>query len=138
MKSVGFTWLSDTRVETEEVKLDLHEDYIFRQLGYDVVRRALNLNFVVRNPEAVYEGVPARCVISMNEIASLEIRPRDPIMPFSEDDCFGGLAYLCDEDWCTEPFWRDGPPEDDWRWVFDFMSDLQIIVSGETASLIIR
>jgi hypothetical protein len=138
MRAIGFTWLTDTRVETDEHKLDLHEDYMFRQLSYDVARRSLNLNFVLRNSEAVYEGIPARCVISVSEVTSLEISPRDPVMPFNEDDCFSGLAFLADEEWCTEPFWRDGAPEDQWSWVFDFMSDMQIIVDGETASLIVR
>ena len=78
---------------------------------------------------------PATVSLEIREVTSLELQPRTADVPFTEDDCLDNVAFLSDEAWGQEPFVRAGAPDDDWRWVFGFMSGAAIVVAAGTATL---
>ena len=134
----GFAWVSDIEMQVGNHLLDLHGEYLFRSVTYDIARRSVTLQWARRQEDHVDPDQPGRLMLIMNGVHHFEVRPRDPELPPTEDDCLGGLSYYCDEDWCTAPFWTETAPDEDWFWVFEFMSHMQIFVGAETAVATLR
>ena len=86
----------------------------------------------------VDQSLPHGIHIEMLEIHYLKVAPRDPKMPFSEDDILDCFGYDCDEEWADGQFWQDGEPEPDWRWCFSFHSGAEIIVGGKRARVTLQ
>ena len=138
MRIRGFRWETDTVVQVGEDSYDLHDSFVLRSLAHDLAKRSVMLQWVRANEDLLAADLPSRIVLVCDGLKSFEVRPRDPDQPFSEDECFAGLGYLVDEDWCTEPFWSDDAPLEHWKWVFEFISGWEVIIDAETASMSIR
>ena len=62
--------------------------------------------------------------------------PRDPEIPFTEDDCVSSFGYWVDEDWAAGVIVVEGnqKTEPQWLTAIDFMSGAVLAVQAESAS----
>ncbi len=132
MKAINFKPVTSIELAFGEYEIDLHNVYLFTDFSYSVKSRILILKWIRGEGKYVNQNWPHYIVLRIKDVDFFEVSPRDIDMPFSEDDCLEGIAYLTDEEWCNGPFWRDAEPDDNWKWVFQFMSGMSIIVGAKS------
>jgi hypothetical protein len=131
MKAKNFKISQNIYIVTSDHELDLHNNYCFCGYAYDVDQRSLLLLWRKTKNDLVPTNDPQDITLRILLVRSLEITPRDPKLPFTEDDCLHEIGFLCEKDGPPQPFISDKTPEDSWRWVFQFMSGTSIIVDAE-------
>jgi hypothetical protein len=134
MRAENFSWKRSIYLQAGGIELDIHNNYDFRRIVYDIAERILLLEWHRGDGEWVSKALPSNIRLQMNGIYDLRISPCAPEMPFTEDDCLNSFGYDCDEEWADGQFWVDGAPEPSWRWSFLFQSGMEIQVGGESAS----
>ncbi len=135
MRAENFTWSDGIYLAVQGKELDLHNNYDFRSFAHDVESRTLSLTWHRRTGEGVDRKLPPSICIEISEVHHIKVRPRDPEMPFTEDDCLASFGYDCDENWVDGQFWVDGPVDPNWRWSFLFQSGAEIIVGADRAEV---
>jgi len=135
MRAENFSWSGSIYVEVQGQSFDLHNDYDFQSFNYKTTNRSVSLIWARGTGERVEKSQPKSICIELLEVDYLKLRPRDPEMPFTEDDCLSSFGYDCDADWADGQFWFEGKAEPDWRWSFEFQSGAEIIVGGSTAKV---
>ena len=138
MQQKNFTWSSDIYLQIGDRELDLHNDYDFLGISYDVQARSVTLSWRRGTGDWVNPGLPFQVLMTMTGVFHVRFEPRDPAMPFTEDDCLAGFGYDCDADWADGHFWTEGTPDPDWRWSFEFQSGATIVVGGEWAEVTLQ
>lgn len=133
MRAENFSWSNSIYLVVEGQEFDLHNCYDFHSFAYSIATRSVSLVWFRGTGEWVDNDLPTRLCIDIFEVNYLKIHPRDPEMPFTEDDCLSSFGYDCDEDWADGQFWVDGPAEPNWRWSFEFQSGAEIFIGGERA-----
>ena len=115
------------------LQLDLHNIYDFIGLEYLIENRTAKLIWKRGHGECIEETLPMKIEICFKNVSFLEFRPRDPEMPFSEDDCLDRAGYLLDGEWCEE----EVIPDPNWKIAFEFQSGAIIAIKAEigTASV---
>jgi hypothetical protein len=90
-----------------------------------------------RRAEWAASGAPASVTIEFREVSEFRFQPRDPALPFDEDDCVRSFGY------CTD--WSEGgviitdiaepaqTPDPKWLTAVDFMSGAVIAVQAASA-----
>lgn len=59
--------------------------------------------------------------------------PRDPEMPFTEDDCLASAGYWTDEDWCDGVMVFEGEPPPTFLRAFAFQSGAIVAIAADDA-----
>jgi len=115
------------------LELDLHNIYSFVGLEYSIENRAAKLIWLRGSGEYIKETLPKKVEVNFAGVSILEFSPRDPEMPFSEDDCLDRAGYLLDGEWCEE----EVIPDPNWKTAFEFHSGAIIAIKAEigTASI---
>jgi hypothetical protein len=114
-------------------ELDLHNDFDFRDVCYSVADRIVRLQWQRSPPEGVSTTLPSSVVIEFCGVTEFRFQPRDPALPFTEDDCMNSFGYWTDEDWAHGVMVCDQPPDPSWRTAIEFMSGAIIIVHADSA-----
>lgn len=114
-----------------ELECDLHNNYDFCGYAFKVTERALLLSWKKTSGSWAPMKNPVAVTLQVLGVRAIEIAPRDPAMPFTEDDCLSGIYFRSDEAWGREPFMSDETPDDSWQWIFEFMSGVCIGVDAE-------
>ncbi len=135
MRAVNFRVESSIYFAVDDLCFDLHNDYDFVGFSFDVAARRLALSWKLGSGEWVKAGQARALRLEIDGVTRIEVKPRDPELPFSEDNCLAALGYIRDEACGQEGFWDDAAPEPAWPWVFSFQSGLVIIVGADTAQL---
>lgn len=135
MRPSNFHVESGIYLTLEKRRFDLHNDYDFVGFSFDVSERQFSLRWKLGTGDWIRNGQPSALCLDIRGVYHLEVRPRDPDMPFSEDDCLESIGYVSEENWGQEEFWHDGPPEPSWRWVFSFQSGTAVVVGADEASV---
>ena len=68
-----------------------------------------------------------------SDVTEYRFIPRDPDLPFTEDDCLSEVGYWTDEDWCDGVFMTDDDPDQRWLTAFGFMSGAIIAIQAARA-----
>ena len=117
-------------------ELDLHNDYDFDELCYSVVERSLSLLWRRSKREGIPASLPASATIRFCGVTEFRFRPRDPDLPFTEDDCLSSFGYWTDEEWaegsvmiCDET----QTAEPGWLTAIKFMSGAIVLVQADSA-----
>ena len=133
MRAENFSWSDGIRLVVNEQEFDLHNCFDFRSFDYNVANRTASLKWCRGSGEWIDRNLAAGVRIEFFDVDYLKIRPRDPELPFTEDDCLASFGYDCDEDWTNGQFWMDGPADPTWRWSFLFQSGAEIVIGGVRA-----
>lgn len=138
-----FTLKKSIYLVAHGVEIDLHNNCDFVGLDYSIANRVLILrwlHWVTRDSSDEIE-------LEYRDVRRFEFRPRDPEMPFTEDDCLWDAGYWRDAGWpdgvssgCLESgvFSSDADPEEDWFRAFQFHSGAVVVVGAVEAHAKIR
>ena len=123
----NFKLKDKTYLAFDGLELDLHNIYSFVGLEYSIENRTVKLIWLRGSGEYIKETLPKKVEIKFEIISSFEFSPRDPEMPFDEDDCLARAGYLLDGEWCEE----EVIPDPNWKTVFEFRSGAVITIKAE-------
>ena len=117
-------------------ELDLHNNFDFVGLTYSVEERKIVLSWARSTGDWVHPETPMTLIIEFLEVSEFRFMPRDPVIPFAEDDCVNSVGYWVDEDWAqgvmmVEPHQKAEPH---WLTAIDFMSGALLAVQAEQAN----
>lgn len=120
-------------------ELDLHNNFDFQELRYSVVDRTLRLQWRRSEREGVPTTLPASVTIEFRSVSQFRFQPRDPTLPFSEDDCLSSFGYWTDEPWAKGLLIVAPAPDPDPNWLtaIEFMSGAIVVLQADTAHAII-
>jgi hypothetical protein len=122
-------------------ELDLHNNYDFVGLDYSIANRVLVLRWLRSSGDWVSLDAPSEVKLEYRDVARFEFRPRDPEMPFTEDDCLWSAGYWR-EAGCPDGiasgsdsgvFFTDAEPEEGWFRSFQFHSGAIVLVGAGEA-----
>lgn len=120
----------------DNYELDLHNDFDFKDMYYSVEDRLLKLEWCLSKGDWVKQDNPKRLSIEFKEVSEFRFMPRDPEIPFTEDDCINSIGCLTDEDWVDGVFMVEPNQENDPKWLtaIDFMSGAVIALRAKKAN----
>ena len=116
-------------------ELDLHNDFDFHALHYSLADRSLLLHWRRSPGDWLLGGTPASLCVEFREVSVFRFLPRDPALPFTEDDCVSAFGYWTDEDWAQGVLIVDPSqtPDASWSSAVSFMSGAVILVQAASA-----
>ncbi len=123
---------------SEDYELDLHNDYNFEGIHYSVVERRATLLWKRSDGDWVSHTAPISVEIEFRGVSRFQFLPRDPKIPFSEDDCLSTAGYWTDDDWCDGVFSSEKAPDPEWLRAFEFMSGATILIKADEAQATIN
>lgn len=120
----------------EGLKLDLHNNFDFKNLDYCVEKRKLVLNRLRSKQDLVSSDAPKALSVEFSEVSEFCFLPRDSELPFTEDDCVNSFGYWLDEDWTAGVIILEPKQETEYHWltVIDFMSGAVLAMQAERAN----
>ena len=120
----------DIYLEADGERFDLHNCFDFAGFAYDVSGRVLSLRWVPN--EYAPKDEHRRIVVEFHGLAHLSIEPRNPNVPFTEDDCLSLIAYASPSSPVDAlPAWDES--RTDMHLIFCFMSGLRLRVCADHA-----
>jgi len=116
-------------------ELDLHNYFDFQDLRYSVTERTLVLQWRRSQREGMPSGNPASVTIEFRGVSEFRFQPRDPAIPFTEDDCLSSFGYWTDADWADGVILCNPSqtPDPSWLIAVSFMSGAIIAVQADSA-----
>ena len=116
-------------------ELDLHNNFGFCGLHYSIENRTLSLHWRRSTGDWVAAGTPASVSVEFREVSEFRFLPRDPELPFTEDDCVGTFGYWTGEPWADRVIATDPTQTPDPRWLMaiEFRSGAIIAVQASSA-----
>ncbi len=78
---------SFSAIEVEGEHRDLHNNFSFTCLNYDILRRELSLHWVSRDADWVPSNNPQQLKMVFNSVSLFKAQEREPGCPYTEDDC---------------------------------------------------
>jgi hypothetical protein len=120
-------------------ELDLHNNFDFLGVDYSVENRTATLRWRRTRGEWVAAEAPEFLTVSFGEVSEFRFTPRDPQLPFTEDDCLNSFGYWTDEDWVDGIIVveNEKEPEAHWLTAVEFMSGAMILVQASYANAVI-
>lgn len=120
-----------------ENTLDLHNNYDFSGITYSISERRVTLTWFRSSRDGVQETEPLRVQLEFHGVSCCRFMPRDPEMPFTEDNCLSSAGYWMDADWCDGVMICDTEPEGEWLRAFDFQSGAIVAIAADEAKAIL-
>jgi hypothetical protein len=117
-----------------DYELDLHNDFDFREVHYSVSERTASLNWTRCTREWVNANNPDFVRLDFFEVSEFRFMPRDPELPFTEDDSLNTAGYWIDEEWCAGVVIPESEPDPKWFTAFEFMSGAIIALKAARAT----
>lgn len=122
-------------------ELDLHNFYNFVGLDYSIINRVLILRWLRKPQFENTKGLASEVKLVYQGVVHFEFRPRDPEMPFTEDDCLWSAGYWRAAGHPSDilfyadsgVFCSKAKPEEDWFRAFEFHSGAVVIVKAKEA-----
>lgn len=133
-----FTIKDGIYLVTGEDTLDLHNNYDFTEITYSVAERHATLTWVRSSGDWVPASEPLQLQLEFHGISSFRFMPRDPEMPFTEDNRLSSAGYWTDEDWCDGVMVCEADPETEWLRAFHFQSGATVAIEAAEAKAIVR
>src|ERR1035437_8268234 len=111
--------------------LDLHNNYSFTEIANSVAKRRATLTWVRCSEDRVPATEPLQLQLEFHGVTCYRFMPRDPAMPFSEDDCLSSAGYWTDEDWCDGVMICEADSEIEWLRAFHFQSGATVAIAAD-------
>lgn len=136
MRLENFRMASSTVLEFDGVYIDLHSNYDFCGLSYDVSDKCVVLKWK-RCSGLWAEGDIYKSVdLVFNSVQVFGVRPRCNDKPFSEDDSLGYMGYLHPDDIdVMDGFLFPEQARGNYHLIFGFESDLVVKLYSESVEL---
>ncbi len=128
---------SFSAIEVDGEHRDLHNNFIFRSLHYDISKKKLTLDWQRRSEDWVSSSDPESLKLVFTAVSLLKAQERDADSPDSEDDCLSSLGFisneLMDE---VEGYSHTTPSKDSSHLNICFMSGFALKIGAEKASCV--
>ncbi len=121
-------------VETNGVYHDLHNNFDFTGLTYDVLNRKVKLSWVKSTGDWVVVDCPNALNLHFSGVSLFKCKERDSGVPYTEDDCLGSLGFI-HNDMINEidGFANTEPSEDACHLNLSFESGFALKIAAESA-----
>ncbi|QDL52943.1 hypothetical protein [Rhodoferax aquaticus] len=136
MRFHGFT-LSDVEITVGETGYDLHNNFNFSGLAYDVANQTLILRWQRCIGDWVPVNTPHNLEIQMRGVSHLSAKSRDLKKPFTEDDCLGTVLVVAADKTSEESYGAIERVDEDMHVIFEFMSGFAVRVQAEEATCVV-
>jgi len=135
MKLANFSIAKDfIAVEIDGVYYDLHNNFDFIGLSYDLLNRRMELSWVKSKGTWVSEDSSDSLSLKFLGVSLFKCKERDSDVPYSEDDCLSAMGFIhndmIDE---IEGFAHIEPKPDACHLNISFMSGFAIKIASEIA-----
>jgi hypothetical protein len=84
-------------LENEKHYFDLHNNFAFTSMNFDVIERTLSLSWLRRDENWVHENDPKKIELHFEDVSLFKIKERDSEELFSEDDCLNTIGFIHNE-----------------------------------------
>ncbi|MBQ0726300.1 MAG: hypothetical protein KBT77_02990 [Thalassolituus oleivorans] len=81
-------------IESNGVYYDLHNNFEFTGLSYDVLNRKVKLSWVKSTGDWVAVNFPNTLDLNFSGVSLFKCKERDSGVPYTEDDCLGSLGFI--------------------------------------------
>lgn len=114
----------------EEHELDLHHNFDFVSVEYSIDDRSVGLHWRRGSGDWIPAKASREVRLTYSDVTRFEFRPRDPEMPFTEDDCLSDAGFWTDADWADGVFTTDADIDPKWLRAFEFQSGAIILAEA--------
>lgn len=119
-------------------ELDLHNNFDFVGVEHSIDDRTVSLHWRKGSGRWIPTEAPSEAHLVYTDVSRFEFRPRDPDLPFSEDDCLSDAGFWTDEDWADGIFTTDADVDPKWLRAFEFQSGAIILIQAAEARATIK
>ena len=117
-------------LEADGERFDLHNCFDFVGFTYDVSARQFSLRWC---PNEYAPAGERRCIlVEFRDVIHLSIEPRDPAIPFTEDDCLSFIGYASPGSEVGEAMMPEQPTPE-MHLVFCFISQMRLRIYADHA-----
>ena len=81
-------------IEVEGAHRDLHNNFKFSGLEYDISKRELSLSWLRRDEEWIAQDDPNQLKIIFGLVSLFKSKERDFDCPYTEDDCLSTIGFI--------------------------------------------
>lgn len=138
MRAENFLVIDSVAIEYDGSYLDLHNNFDFTALTYEVSTRRVALEWRKNSGEWARNENYEKFKLLFENVSVFYVYTRNSSKPFSEDDCLSYIGYLHPDD--VELMEGFLPPEqsgNDYHLIFGFESGLVIKLYSENIKLIV-
>lgn len=137
MQAKNFKVVDSTGIEFLGQFLDLHSNYDFTSVSYDVCNKSVEMCWKKCSGSWAENEKYQKLKLKFSSVSVFSVRPRDGEKPFSEDDCLSYLGFLHPDDLdLMDGFLPPDKSEDGFHLVFGFESELVIKLYADSVELI--
>jgi len=126
--------LLDIYLTVAERSYDLHNNYDFTGLMYEIGTRTLTLAWKRASGTWVPSTDPLRIHIELLGVSHFSAKPRQEDRPASDDECLDCVSYVEPAQDIEDSFTTAATPDDSWHYVFQFESGLVLRIKAEEAT----
>jgi hypothetical protein len=137
MKLIGFSIAEDfIALERGLDRFDLHNNFDFQGLSYNLMQRTLELQWRCGLGDWVKPTEPSDLRMSFAGVYLFKTQERDPALPFTEDSCLDSIGFMWDELVAEmRAFTSNQPGDGCTHLTANFMGGFSIKVGAESAVL---
>ncbi|WP_370980208.1 hypothetical protein [Agaribacterium sp. ZY112] len=124
-------------IEVEGSHRDLHNNFLFYALDYDIANREIRLRWRLRDADWVAGDDPEYLDLIFQSVSLFKSKERDLDSPYSEDDCLSTIGFIGNdmiED--VESYSYTSPSNEASHLNISFMSGFAIKVASGSAKCI--
>ncbi|QDO85226.1 hypothetical protein FM037_20765 [Shewanella psychropiezotolerans] len=133
----NFKIVDSIAIEFTGTFLDLHSNFDFVKLAYNIEERTVELDWKKCSGEWAKLEQYKKLKLVFKSVDIFRVNPRDSEKPFSEDDCLSYIGYLHPDDLnLMEGFLPSEQSEDNYHMVLGFESGLVLKIYSELVLLV--
>ncbi|KZZ42691.1 hypothetical protein A3759_12170 [Thalassolituus sp. HI0120] len=84
-------------LENKKNYFDLHNNFAFTSMNFDVTERTVNLSWLRRDESWVHENDTKKIELQFEGVSLFKIKERGPDELYSEDDCLNTIGFIHNE-----------------------------------------
>lgn len=133
----NFHIVDDIYIVQGDYELDVHNNFDAKCLNYSLERKLLLLNWERSKGDWVSPNLPKVFSIEYRNVTEFRFIPRDPEIPFSNDDCLSHFGYWSDDNGLNDVFVLPNKtkPKPNYIPALSFESGAIVVVRAEEAVL---
>ena len=131
MQAANFKLTAARYLAINTTELDLHNDYEFVSLKFDVSNQVVELIWCRCASSGKLRNLPQSVSLRCEGVTFFLASPADQSLPISESLCLSSIGYQSNE--IAGQFWVEEEPDDQWAWSIQFQSGAQFQIRGSQA-----
>jgi len=135
----NFKLIDSIGIELDGVYLDLHSNFDFVKLSYDIDGRCVEFDWNKNAGDWAHKEQFERLKLIFKSVDIFCVHPRDSEKPFSEDDCLSYIGYLHPDDLSLmNGFLPPEQSEENYHMILGFESGLVVKIFSKSVVLLAK